>query len=47
MDLHKLYTSASLRVGKGNRKKYVFLMDKPLRGGGGKGLATEKKNNFF
>ena len=29
------------------RRKKIFLMAVPLRGGGGKGLAIKKKKNLF
>ena len=29
--------------GKGSREKVIFLVTRPLRGGGGKGQATKKK----
>ena len=35
-------------LSKGSRiKSYLFLVARPLRGGGGKGLATKKKGLFL
>ena len=37
-----------IRLDRGNHKKCVFLVARPLRGrGGGKGLATKKKDRFL
>ena len=40
------FCSCSFIVSKGSRKKSSFyLLDSPLKGGGGKGLSTKEKKN--